>query len=208
MRNWISIIIAISIAFFISACAAKPHEISDESLEKDAGKGPYSNLLVLGAYDDRQYRIGAEVLFAEVLKDQGIKAAPSYDILPALKTLKNNDEVAEKLRRTDYDAVLIVSLLEEGYDYDVGDYYATKGFVYLLGGRPGPATELGSLAAWAGSGGYSLYVGLWDAKTLRPVWEITTDSEKTGSDTDDNKALAKFVADRLYEKGLIKVNNK
>ena len=48
-------------------------------------------------------------------------------------------------------------------------------------------------------------MGLWDAATLKPVWEITTDSETTGSDTEDNKALAKFVAGQLYEKGLIKL---
>jgi len=205
MKHWNSLIFIAGIALFISACASKPHQISGESLDKEAGNGPYSNLLVLGAYDDRQYRVGAEALFAEVLKEQGIKAAPSYDILPALKSLKSNEEVAEKLKGTGYDAVLIVTTLDKGYDYDLGDYYATRGFVYLLGGRPGPATELGSLFAWAGSGGYTLYVGLWDAATLKPVWEITTDSETTGSDTEDNKALAKFVAGQLYEKGLIKL---
>lgn len=205
MKPWISLTFIAGIAFFICACASKPHQISDESLEKGAGKGSYSNLLLLGAYDDRQYRVGAEALFAEVLKEQGIKAAPSYDILPALKSLKCNEEVAEKLKGTEYDAVLIVTALYKGYDYDLGDYYATKGFVYLLGGRPGPATELGSLFAWAGSGGYRLYVGLWDAATLKPIREVTTDSETTGSDTEDNKALAKLVAGQLYEQGLIKL---
>jgi hypothetical protein len=84
----------------------------------------------------------------------------------------------------------------------IGDYFATRGMVYLLGGKPGAATDMGAMVAWAGSGLYEMYIGLWDAKTAKPVRQITTDSSSSGSNADDIKTLADFVVDTMREKGL------
>ena len=111
--------------------------------------------------------------------------------------------VRDLLEANGYDAILTVATIDEGYDYDYEDYLETRGVVYLLGGEPGAGTDMGSFVAWAGSGSYSLHLGLWDAGTLSPVWQITTNSQTTGSESGDTSALADFVVETLRTKGLL-----
>jgi hypothetical protein len=203
-RNFPTLSLILSIAFVVSACGSTgPHQVDQEEMSAAWGGQPFTDLLVIGVYEDRTYRVSAETAFSEQLKSQGIKASPSYDFMPDLSNLENNVAIAEQLATRSHDGVLVVATIDEGYDYDVGDYFATRGMVYLLGGEPGAATDTGSFIAWAGSGYYTLYVGLWDAKTGQPVWQISTDSETTGSESGDTRALADFVASTLRGKGLL-----
>lgn len=195
--------LAILIVAALSACSSAPHKIYDEEISSSWSGERFENLLVIGAYTDRSFRISAETQFVEELKSRGVQATPSYTLIRDTTTLDSNDEIRTKLATMPNDAVLIVATLDEGYDYDVGDYYATRGMVYLLGGQPGAATDMGSFIAWAGSGKYSLYIGLWDVQQYQPVWQISTKSETTGSESQDNKALADFVVDALREKGML-----
>lgn len=195
---------SITIAVVVSSCSSAIHQIADEELTTEQPGNIYTNLLVVGAYNDRPYRIGAETLFAEVIKSKGVNASPSYDLLPQLDSLISNEEAVRKLKETNYDGVIVVATIDEGYDYDLGDYYGTKGMFSLLGVRTGRYYEMGSFIEWAGSGLYTLYVGLYDINSPNPVWKITTDSQTTGSESEDNKALAELIINRLREKGLIK----
>ena len=113
------------------------------------------------------------------------------------------DSIAGFVTAGSFDAVFTIATLDPGYDYDAGDYMATRGVVYMLGGEPGAGTDIGSMIAWAGSGLYSLYVGLWDAETGKPVWGATTDSEDTGSESGDLRALAEMIVAELNKKGLL-----
>lgn len=189
-----------------AGCASVPHKVATEEMSPDHGGKAYSDLLVVASYEDRAYRVGSETSFAEMLRSRGIAASPSYDLLPDLADLETNEEVADRLATTDHDGMLVVATLDEGYDYDMGDYYESRGWVYLLGGRPGVGTDTGAFLAWAGSGVYSLYVGLWDVETRKPVWQITTDSKTTGSESGDTTALAEFVVATMREKGLLQAS--
>ena len=204
MRKIISLIGFISITVVVSGCSSAIHQIADEELTPEQSDKIYNNLLVIGVYSDRSYRISSETLFAEVLKNNGINASPTYDILPNLDSLDSDEEIVRRLEGTNYDGVLAVATIDEGYDYDLGDYYATKGMFSLLGVRTGRFYEMGSFIEWAGSGLYSLYAGLYDIKSLQPVWQITTDSETTGSESEDNKALAELIVNRFRDVGLSK----
>ena len=84
-----------------------------------------------------------------------------------------------------------------------GDAMATRGWVYLLGGEPGAGTDLGNFIAWAGSGQYSLHLAVWDAETMDLVWQATTASSSTGSESEDLEALSAFVVSTLKEKGIL-----
>jgi len=72
-----------------------------------------------------------------------------------------------------------------------------------------PGSQLSTLSrskpsrSESGAGLYTLHVGLWDARSQKPVWQATTDSATTGSDTGDLEALADFIVDELREKKLI-----
>ena len=73
----------------------------------------------------------------------------------------------------------------------------------MLGGEPGAGTDLGSMIAWAGSGLFTLHVGLWDAEPHKPERQVTTDSSTTGSESGDLKALGEFVVESLRTKGVL-----
>jgi hypothetical protein len=196
-------IVALVLAALLGACSSTPHKVYDEEMSSEWSGKAYENLLVIGAYTDRPFRVGAESQFVEELKSRGVQATASYTLIPDTTDLDSNTEIQEKLATMPNDAVLIVATLDEGYDYDVGDYYATRGMVSLLGGQPGAATDMGAFISWAGSGKYSLYIGLWDVQQYKQVWQISTSSATTGSASEDMKALADFVVDTLRGKGML-----
>lgn len=203
IRTSISCFLFILMGAALGACSSAPHQIGEEEMSSNWNGEPFENLLVIGAYTDRSFRISAETQFVEDLKSRGVQAEASYTLIPDTTALDSNTEIRAKLATMPNDAVLIVATLDEGYEYDAGDYFATRGMVSLLGGEPGAGADMGAFIAWAGSGQYSLYIGLWDVQQYQPVWEISTNSATSGSETQDNKALAGFVVDTLREKGLL-----
>ena len=200
-KQYISLAL-LAASLLLAACGGgAPHRVDSEEFDASFSGKTFSNLLVLGVYPDRTFRISGETTLAEELKARGIQASPSYDLIP--NTRASAAEIQGVLTAGSFDGVLTIATLDPGYDYDAGDYFATRGMVYMLGGEPGAATDLGAMIAWAGSGLYTLYVGLWDAATGKPVWAVTTDSEASGSDSADQRALADFIASELRKKGLL-----
>ena len=190
-------------AIVIQACSSAPHRIQSEETSTEWNGQKHENVLVIGVYEDKPYRASAETAFAEVLKSNGVMAQPSYDIVPNLDLLDSEEDVAQALAGRDNDAILSVATIDPGYDFDYQDALATRGMVVLLGGRPGPYTDLGNFIAWAGSGSYTLHVALWDPVTQRPLWQATTSSQSTGSESGDTRALAQFVLGTLRDKGML-----
>ena len=203
MKTSVPFLLVALLVALLNACSSVPHTLAEEEMSSDWNGKAFEDLLVIGAYTDKSFRVSAETQFVEELKSRGLKATASYTLIPDTTALDSNDEIRTKLATMPHDAILIIATLDEGYDYDVGDYYATRGMVYLLGGKPGAATDMGAFIAWAGSGGYSLYIGLWDAQKYEPVWQASTSSETTGSESQDTKALADFVVNTLRGKGLL-----
>lgn len=202
MRSGLLICVS-AIAVLASGCGGgPPHRVDSEELNQEFVGRTYSNLLIIGVYKDRTFRVSGETSLAEEFKSRGIAASPSYDLIPDSGAIKS-DEIAGIVTSGSFDAVLTVATLDPGYDYDAGDYMETRGMVYMLGGEPGAGTDLGAMIAWAGSGLYTLHVGLWDAETQKPVWQVTTDSESSGSESGDLQTLADFIVTTLRGKGLL-----
>lgn len=190
-------------ALTVSACAGAAHRVDQEELGPGFADRSFGDLLIVGVYEDRTFRVASETAFAEELAARGVGATASYTSIDDLGTLDDETALRRALEGTTHDALLTVATIDAGYEYDYEDYLETRGLVYLLGGRPGAGTDLGSFISWAGSGIYKLHIGLWDAETLSPIWQITTNSETTGSESGDTAALAQFVVEALREKGLV-----
>ena len=202
MKKKLGLLGIVMTAFIVTACGSgAPHRVADEEFDSSFAGKSFSNLLVMGIYQDRTFRISGETTLAEELKARGVQASPSYDLLP--NTRPSASEIQSAITAGSFDGVLTVATLDPGYDYDAGDYFATRGMVYMLGGEPGAATDLGALVAWSGSGLYTLYAGLWDAGTGKPVWSVTTDSADSGSASSDLRALADMIVDELRKKDLL-----
>lgn len=186
-----------------AACATAPHSIDQQEASPRWSGEAYENLLILGVYEDRPYRASAETAFTEHLRANGLEASPSYDVVPDLRSIDSEEDMLALLQGRAEDAILTVATIDEGYEFDYGDAMATRGWVYLLGGEPGAGTDLGNFIAWAGSGQYSLHLAVWDAATMDLVWQATTASSSTGSESEDLEALSTFVVSALKEKGIL-----
>jgi len=198
------LLLTVALVAVLPACSSAPHKIHEEWMTPEwRGTEHFQNLLVIGVYDDRAYRVSAETGFVEELKALGVAAEPSYDAIPDLEALNSDDAIARALESRSNDTVLSIATIDPGYDFDYEDALETKGMVVLLGGRPGPFTDLGNFVSWAGSGHYALHLALWDIDTQKPIWQVTTDSHTTGSESGDIKALADFVVTALRQKGLL-----
>jgi len=196
-------LLIITVSVIGPACRSTPHRIQSEEVSTEWKGQKYANILIIGVYEDGTYSVSAETAFAEELKSQGILAEPSYDVVPDLNSLDSDDDIARLLGGRHNDAVLSVATIDPGYDYDYEDSLSTRGMVVLLGGQPGPYTSLGSFITWAGSGSYKLHVALWDPVSQRPLWQATTNSQTTGSESRDTKARAHFAVTILREKGML-----
>ncbi|TVZ41624.1 hypothetical protein P886_0971 [Alteromonadaceae bacterium 2753L.S.0a.02] len=196
-----TLFIALS-SMLLSSCGAV-HTLKDEQVSPQWPGKAYKNITVVGVYEDMPYRSSAETGFAEAIKALGINAQTSYASIKDLQAIDTPEEITKFFDAVEGDAVLAVATIDPGYDYDYGDALATRGMVVLLGGRPGPYTDLGNFIAWAGSGSYSLLVALWDTKTQALVWQAKTSSQTTGSESEDIKALAETVVTQLRGNGLL-----
>lgn len=194
---------ALLVLVLVGCAGGPPHKISDENTSSDFAGQTYSNLLIVAAYPDRGTRVSIETTLAEELTARGVKATPSYNVLTDTSALADPVAVTNAIASGNHDSLLVVRTIDEAYEYDYGDYLETTGTVYLLGGEPGAATDVGALIAWAGEGLYTLYVGLWDGSAQKPAWQITTDSAVTESVSGDVSALVDLIVPRLREKGLL-----
>jgi hypothetical protein len=73
-RSLLGIVMAL---LFVSGCSSIPHRIDTEEFAAEFSGRTYSNLLVIGIYEDRTFRISSETSLAEELKTRGIQASPA-----------------------------------------------------------------------------------------------------------------------------------
>ncbi|GLP95701.1 hypothetical protein [Paraferrimonas sedimenticola] len=191
------------VALSLAGCAGSPHVFKTEAVETAYQAQPIASVAVVGQYADATERAMLESGIAQTLVNQGLNAKASQSVIPDLETLNQPELLQAALANTESDSLLVISTIDPGYDYDYGDYLATRGTVRILGGEPGAGTDLGALISWAGSGKYQLYVRLLDSKSLQPIWQATTRSNHSGSDAQDIQALAQLLLKEWQEQQLV-----
>ena len=175
-------------AIFMAACAStEVHELSSESNQTSQNIQPYQSIVISVDVKDKYAKANAENVLVDVLQQKGVQAF-------------RTDQPTATMTHS---AVVLIDVLDEGYDYDYDDYLATRGTVYLLGGEPGAGTNLGSLISWAGSGKYSLRITVYDMMSEKAVWSGTTYSNSSGDANQDLVELASFIDKQLSQRGLI-----
>ena len=64
--------------------------------------------------------------------------------------------------------------------------------------------NLKDVSDYYGQGKLTLDIGLWDADTLKPIWNATTDSYEFDRGAQGVQNLADFMIAKLAERGFIK----
>jgi hypothetical protein len=99
-------------ALLVMACeGGPPHKVADEEFDSAFAGKTFSNLLVIGIYEDRTFRISGETTLAEELKVRGVKASPSYDLLP--NTRASAAEIQSALRSLEAEPVSTESVVPD-----------------------------------------------------------------------------------------------
>lgn len=203
MKKPLALLCIFTSMFLIVACSSTPHEVEKETLAPSWNGEPYKNIMIVGVYKDRPFRISSEISFSDELKSKGVTASPSYELIPNLSALDNANAISETTTSMGFDALLTVATTDVNEEFTYGDALATRGFVRLMGGKPGAATETGILIAYLTSGTYALHIGLWDAKTQKLIWQATTHSVFQDTTSDEINSLADLIVQKLRAKELI-----
>ena len=189
-----------------TACSTAPaNRIKTEESNPEWQARKLDKVLVLEVYD-RTYRISAESVFAAELKEQGINAMTSYEAFPDLQQMGEASQVKQKLDQLDVDAVLTIATLESRQQYDREDWWATYGLLQILGAdseRAGGWADVQDASDYYSQGELELDVSLFDAKSLQPIWNATTDSYMFNQgDSGEVTQLADFMVAELAARGI------
>ncbi len=195
-------VLSLTVILAASCSTAPSHRIETEVHNPDWQGAPFTNILVVGLYEDRGFRISSESVFTAELSEKAVAAAPSYERIPNLGSLDNEAAIRQALEGTDFDAVLTVATVEAGPDFDYDAWQAQYGILRLLGSEGTFSLIGGSIDSYE-SGRFVLDVGLWDPATLKPIWNATTESYSKEDASQQVTTLADFIIETLRDRGFI-----
>jgi hypothetical protein len=96
------------------------------------------------------------------------------------------------------DAVLTISVAKEVQGYDRTDYWTAHGWAAMPGSSNTDAWgNLADASSYWERGQYSLDIGLWDAKSVEPIWHAQTDSNEWDACSTGVSRLADLMAETL-----------
>ncbi len=194
-------LMAVLVCFgFCTACTSTQHNIDQEKMGSAWDGKPRTNLLVVGMYEDRTVRVSVESVLASQLTEKGIKASPSYELLPDLDA--EYASIQTGTQGKGYDAILTMATLKGGEQFDYESHQALYAFVRLLGSE-GTFTRLGGYADQGAAARHVLDIGLFDAESFDPIWSATTASREADIGPDGIKRFAGWLAGELKSRKLV-----
>lgn len=205
MHHVKNLLVLIISALVLNACSTAPrHEINTETRDPDWKGEPFKKILVIGVYDDKAFRISNESVFAAELSEKAVATSSSYELIPNLATLDDEAAIREALEGKDFDAILTVATLEASEDFDNEGWNTQYNIFSIFGSDRGAHwTQMASQLDYYESGNFVLDIGLFDTKTLKPVWNVTTDSYSQEDVSEQVKTLADFMINTLKERKFI-----
>ncbi len=193
--------IAVLVCFgMCTACTSTRHDIDHEKMGSAWDGQPRKSLLVVGFYEDRTVRVSVESVLASQLTEKGVKASPSYMLLPDLGA--DYESIQTAVEGKGYDAILTMATLEGGKQFDYEAHQTLYAFVRLLGSE-GTFTRLGGYADQSAAAQHVLDIGLFDAESFDPIWSATTASRESDIGPEGIKRLSDWLAGELKSRKLV-----
>ena len=185
----------------LGACAAallvgcSTVSVNDQWRDPSFAGPPLSNVLVVGITRSDTMKRVFEDVFSQQLQAMGIQAQPSYVRLPQGATQLNLTD----LKSTGIDGVLTTRVERVEQKVSVtssGPYYG--GFYGWYG------------SAWASTPNVNQYevvtleTSVWDVKSEKLVWTVTTQGVRTSDITQATKDLAATLIPKLRTEGILR----
>jgi hypothetical protein len=183
---------------FFTGCTKTP-TITEISSDESFEGLHYENILVIGATTKITFRNLLEGKLTKQLQDHGLSTLPSYGILPYSSNL-TRQTVLNAVEKSGTEGVLFICLIESGekdtFDSigksNLYDYY--EGLQKIMTGTSESGTR--------DEQKFFLTSGLYDAKTEKQIWSLTTESDFKYKITSLNEAVS-LVIKQLQASGLI-----
>jgi hypothetical protein len=176
MSGWRKCLAAgLGILLLCGACSST--SVTGVWRDKNIGRVSFGNFLVVSSLLDDASRRKSEAAVTEELRVAGVKARPSYEVIPEGK-LPNVERVAAALKNNHFDAVLITMIEDRkeekrlvsgscsGYWDD--DYRRSRDYIMRIGCRPTPENTSTAI--------YGLKTNLYRVADKALVLSINTDT--------------------------------
>ena len=190
----------------LAGCATTHTANNKENL---APSGYVINQLVVVAFtDDDSVRQKFEEGYSERMTELGISAGTSYQAMPELEDLSDNEKLQAAKAKTSADTSVLIEVIKEN-EKARGAEYAMFG-VWIAGLLTDDrdlrrAGAWGGLAANGAAGKYKMRVTLWNMEDDSLLWRMDTDSYVYDLAKTRKSAaiLADLIHQELKEDGLI-----
>ena len=180
------------------------HNITTEQRNEAWQQVALNRIAVVAVTDDRSERIGSETVFVDRMKQRGVDAIVSHDIITNLSTIDTSQEAVEALRDRGVDAVLTIGLAKPASGYDRSTYWQARGWAAILGSDNTRAWgDLADINDYWSQGEYSVDIGLWDARSMEAIWHAQTDSNEWDEGSAGVSRLADAITGMLAERGFV-----
>jgi hypothetical protein len=181
-------------AALLAACST--FSVSNQWKDPSWAGPPASNVLVLGITKSDTYRHVFEDTFVQQLQAAGVQAEPSYSQIPAGAT---SEKLSDVVKNTG--AQVILTTRVQRVEQKVNVTPSGPGWGGFYGWYGG---------AWASTPDVTQYdavtleTTVWDMKTQKVVWTVTTEGVGTSNIPQASQDLAKTIIPKLKADGIIR----
>ena len=204
-------IVAFVLLAAVAACSPST-KITGSWKAPSAKAGGYSNIFVTALTDKLVARQTIENDIDTILKEDGITANSSFDIIPPgfKATPENKDKTVQAIQAAGHDAILTIALLDQtsetryvpgttmyspmGYGGYYGRFYGYYSYYNPVMYDPG---------YYATDKNYYLEMNHYDAQTEELVWSAQSETTNPSSIETFSKAFAQSVEYQLIKDGII-----
>jgi hypothetical protein len=190
--------LVILLLFGLLSCTAPV--ISDSWMDESYLNSKFNNMLVIGAAEKITFRNLFEGQFVNNLLNKGVEATPSYTVMRPNEPLSRST-VLPLVDKLGIEAVIVTNLIDTKvkkvyYQVDSGNFYT-----YYNGVRGVSVSRSGNTSSYEVPI-LVLKTNLYDVRTEKLIWSITSESEYEYSMDSINSAI-KLIISSLIQDGMI-----
>lgn len=181
-------------AILVAACST--FSVSNQWKDPQWAGPPASNILVVGITKSDTYRHVFEDTFVQQLQAAGVQAEQSYSQIPAGAT---SEKLGDVIKATGAQVILTTRVQRVEQKTNVtpcGPGWG--GFYGWYGGAWASTPDVTQYDA------VTLETTVWDARTQKVIWSVTTEGVGTGNIPQATQDLAKTIIPKLKSDGIIR----
>jgi hypothetical protein len=192
----------LSVILFLLITACTAPKVTDNWMDEAYKESKIEKVLVIGAAKKITFRNLFEGMLVEQLNQKGIEAIPSYTLIQPDKMLSKKT-ILKTVEKHNIDAVIITVLADR---QEKTKYYSAPSVNYFnfyssVYGVYGPLSRAGAKSYEVSI--LFLKTNLYDVKTEKLIWTITSESELQYN-IDSMEAATELIIESLAKDGFIK----